>query len=240
MPDAAEPASDAPALLLPADLLKAEADLLKAVKAAVASSDGSRWGATLRFENLRILPVALRLAEALKTVDPDLRVLWPDAGAAALARRDAPQMASAIADFNQWSRQADPDALLLVVGPQPSDYDDFMALCETHRGVVVMLNGRLEDAAVGIGSVARQRRRGFVSSWQQAYWLQPLDGGALMRVFPEDWALFRQDPDGYRWLSNSPDRPDPESLSALLAGEDPDGLKQQLGNVDRFLDGLSK
>ena len=61
-----------------------------------------------------------------------------------------------------------------------------------------------------------------------------------MRVFPEDWSLFRQDPDGDRWLSNTPDRPDPESLSALLAGEDPDGLKQQLGNVDRFLDGLSK
>jgi len=238
--DAADTASDLPASLLPPDLLKAEADLLRAVKAAIASPDGSRWGASLRFENLRLLPVALRLAEALMAVDSGVRILWPDAGAAALARRDAPQLASAIADFNQWSSQPDSDALLLVVGPQPSDYDAFMALCETHRGVVVMLNGRLEDAAVGIGSVARQRRRGFVSSWQQAYWLQPLDGGALMRVFPEDWALFRQDPDGFRWLSASADRPDPESLNALLAGEDPDGLKQQLGNVDRFLDGLSK
>ena len=240
MSDAADSAAELTASLLPPDLLKAEADLLKAVKAAIASPDGSRWGATLRFENLRLLPVALRLAEALIAVDSGVRILWPDAGAAALARRDAPQLASAIADFNQWSSQPESDALLLVVGPQPSDYDVFMALCETHRGVVVMLNGRLEDAAVGIGSVARQRRRGFVSSWQQAYWLQPLDGGALMRVFPEDWALFRQDPDGFRWLSSSADRPDPESLNALLAGEDPDGLKQQLGNVDRFLDGLSK
>ena len=240
MSDAADTATDVPAYVLPPDLLKAEADLLKAVKAAVASPDGTRWGATLRFENLRLLPVALRLAEALSAVDSSFRLLWPDAGAAALARRDAPDLAASIADFNQWSSQADPDALLLAVGPQPSDYEAFMALCEAHRGVIVMLNGRLEDAAVGIGSVARQRRRGFVSSWQQAYWLQPLEGGALMRVFPDEWALFRQDPDGYRWLSTSADRPDPESLSALLAGEDPDGLKQQLGNVDRFLDGLSK
>ena len=238
MSDAAEIATQTPAAALPADLLSAESDLLVAVQAALASGDGSRWGATLRFENLRLLPVALRLAEALAAAHTDLRVLWPDAGAAALARRDAPEMAAAIADFNQWTAKADPDALLLVVGPQPSDYDAFMALCENHRGAIVMLNGRLEDAAVGIGSVARERRKGFVASWQQAYWLQPLEGGALMRSFPDDWALLPQDPDGYRWLSSSVNRPDPEVLAALLAGEDPDGLKQQLGSVDRFLDGL--
>ena len=238
MSDAAEIATQTPAAALPADLLSAESDLLVAVQAALASGEGSRWGATLRFENLRLLPVALRLAEALAAAHTDLRVLWPDAGAAALARRDAPEMAAAIADFNQWTAKADPDALLLVVGPQPSDYDAFMALCENHRGAIVMLNGRLEDAAVGIGSVARERRKGFVASWQQAYWLQPLEGGALMRSFPDNWALFRQDPDGYRWLSSSVKRPDPETLAALLAGEDPDGLKQQLGSVDRFLDGL--
>ena len=238
MSDAAEIATQTSAAALPVDLLSAESDLLVAVQAALASGDGSRWGATLRFENLRLLPVALRLAEALAAAHTDLRVLWPDAGAAALARRDAPEMAAAIADFNQWNAKADPDALLLVVGPQPSDYDAFMALCENHRGAIVMLNGRLEDAAVGIGSVARERRKGFVASWQQAYWLQPLEGGALMRSFPDDWALFRQDPDGYRWLSSSVKRPDPETLAALLAGEDPDGLKQQLGSVDRFLDGL--
>ena len=238
MSDAAEIATQTSAAALPVDLLSAESDLLVAVQAALASGDGSRWGATLRFENLRLLPVALRLAEALAAAHTDLRVLWPDAGAAALARRDAPEMAAAIADFNQWTAKADPEALLLVVGPQPSDYDAFMALCENHRGAIVMLNGRLEDAAVGIGSVARERRKGFVASWQQAYWLQPLEGGALMRSFPDDWALFRQDPDGYRWLSSSVKRPDPETLAALLAGEDPDGLKQQLGSVDRFLDGL--
>ena len=38
-----------------------------------------------------------------------------------------------------------------------------------------------------------------------------------MRSFPDDWALFRQDPDGYRWLSSSVNRPDPETLAALLA-----------------------
>ena len=223
---------------LPADLLTAEADLLDALKAALASGKGARWGATLRFENLRLLPVALRLFQALRMWDDSCRLLWPDAGAAALARRDAPEHADFILDFNQWSAGGDSDGLVLAVGPQPSDYEQFMAICQDHGGSVVMLNGRLEDAAVGIGSVARERRRGFVSSWQQADWLQPLEGGALMRRFPDDWTLYRLDPDGYRHLSSMENRPDPEQISALLAGEDPDSLKQQLGSVDRFIDGL--
>ena len=223
---------------LPADLQTAEADLLNALKAALASGKGARWGATLRFENLRVLPVALRLFQSLRSLDASCRLLWPDAGAAALARRDAADFADGILDFNQWSAAGGADGVVLAVGPQPSDYEQFMAICQEHRGSMVMLNGRLEDAAVGIGSVARERRRGFVSSWLQAYWLQPLEGGALMRIFPDDWSLYRLDDDGYRHLASMESRPDPEQIAALLAGEDPDSLKQQLSSVDRFIEGL--
>ena len=173
--------------------------MLQAALAAVGSGDGQRWAASLRFEGLRLLPVALRLARALISAGQDLLLVWPDAGAAALARRDAEDLKEVILDFNQLKR-AESDApdtrLLLAVNPSPADYEEFQALCENHAGVVLMLNGRLEDAAVGIGSVARERRKGFVASWQQAYWLQPLEGGALMRCFPDDWRLYRQDPDG--------------------------------------------
>jgi hypothetical protein len=168
-------------------------------------------------------------------------MVWPDAGAAALARRDAEDLKDVILDFNQLKRSEgdSPDTrLFLAVNPSPADYEEFQALCENHAGAVLMLNGRLEDAAVGIGSVARERRKGFVASWQQAYWLQPLEGGALMRCFPDDWHLYRLDPDGYRQLEVLPERPDPDITAALLAGEDPDSIKQQLSGVDRFLDGL--
>ena len=226
---------------LPADLLMAEAQLQNAVIAALASGAARRWSANLRFENLRVLPVALRLARALLAKDCPVLVVWPDAGAAALARRDADDLSAVTMDFNQLKRKesSTPDTrVLLAIGPQPSDYDDFEAVCDGHAGPVVMLNGRLEDAAVGIGSVARERRRGFVATWLQAYWLQPLEGGALLRSYPENWQLFRLDPDGSRSLSSFESRPDPETISAVLAGEDPDGLKQQLKSVDRFLDGL--
>ena len=39
---------------------------------------------------------------------------------------------------------------------------------------------------------------------------------------------------GFRHLEDH----DPDTTAALLAGEDPDSIKQQLSGVDRFLDGL--
>ena len=147
---------------LPPDLATAEQDLLAACLSALSSGDGTLWSAALRFENLRILPIALRLARALTAAGRPLVLLWPDAGAAALARRDAGDVADRVLDFKQWasSESKQPDVLLLAVAPQPSEYDEFAEICKSHSGSVLMLNGRLEDAAVGIGSVARERRKG--------------------------------------------------------------------------------
>jgi hypothetical protein len=79
-----------------------------------------------------------------------------------------------------------------------------------------MLNGRLEDAAIGIGTVARERRKGFLSEWQAAYGLIPTAEGALRRVFPDDWQFYRCDPDGYRSICTFETRPDREQqLEAL-------------------------
>ena len=225
---------------LPPDLMAAEHDLVEACLSALSSGDGSRWSASLRFENLRVLPIALRLARALIESGRQVVLLWPDAGAAALARRDAEDLADRVLDFNQWSSRKDPqpDALVLAVGPQPSEYEDFAEICGSHPGPVLMLNGRLEDAAVGIGSVARERRRGFVASWTACYWLQPVDAGALMRIHPDEWRVFRQDPDGYRLAGTLTTRPDSEALAELLSAEGTQGIAGQLNTVDRFLDGL--
>ena len=96
--------SDASCLALPADLLAAEEAMLQAALAAVGSGDGQRWAASLRFEGLRLLPVAVRLARALIAAGQDLLMVWPDAGAAALARRDAEDLKEVILDFNQLKR----------------------------------------------------------------------------------------------------------------------------------------
>ena len=222
---------------LPADLATAEAELLTALESALTSNSKGRWTLELRFEGLRLAPVALRLQRQLDQPDRRCCLLFADAGASALAKRDAPDQADAItsvSDCNRGEMPAD-STVLICVTPGPPDYDDVERLCEQFAGPVVLLNGRLEDAAVGIGSVARERRRGFMAQWQSAYTLQPLNAAALRHAHPNDWQIFRLDPDGYRLAGSQESKPAPEELDELLSGAAAAGLR----SVDRFMRELS-
>lgn len=225
--------------MLPADLRTAEAEAFDAVRAALASGERGLWSVEFRFEGLRIMPVALRLLAALTPTHPGLRLLFADAGAAALARRDAPDQAAQLSSLGDLMRlqQADggSEGVLLLSAPTPADYEEVEQVCAGHRGSVVMLNGRLEDAAVGIGTVARERRKGFLADWQSAYALIPTADGALRRAYPGAWELYRRDPDGYRAVTSFEQRPDAEQQAeALQTG----GVGRSLQAVDRFIEGL--
>lgn len=227
--------------MLPADLRAAEAQALEALGSALTADANGRWSVEWRFEGLRVLPPALRLAQALIDGGQELRLLFPDAGAAALARRDGAQLAGRIQDFGLLLRLPEgsrSEGLMLAVAPSPADYAEFEQICGNHRGPIVMLNGRLEDAAVGIGSVARERRRGFLSQWQVAYALQPVDGGALRRAHPGPWELYREEADGFRFAAQFDQKPDGELQAAALAGEAGVGLGGNLKALDAFIEGL--
>jgi Domain of unknown function (DUF1995) len=225
--------------MLPADLRTAEAEALEATAAALAEGNRGLWTVEFRFEGLRIMPVALRLLAALTPRYPDLRLLFPDAGATALAKRDAPDQAAQLSSLGDLMRlqQADggSEGILMLVAPTPADYEEVEQMCAQHRGVVVMINGRLEDAAIGIGTVARERRRGFLAGWRSAYALIPTAEGALRHVHPAPWELYRRDADGYRPVTTFESRPDAEQQAeALQAG----GVGRSLQAVDRFIEGL--
>ena len=228
--------------MLPADLRTAEAQLLGGLQAALAAEPAGRWTVELRFVGLRLLPVALRLAASL-TAERETSLLLPDAGAAALARRDAPELAATISSFSDHLRRqggAGSEGLLLLVAPSQAEYDLVEALCGAHRGAVLLLNPNLEDAAVGIGSVARQRRKGFLSTWQTAYALLPDAESALRRAHPGEWELYRLDPDGYRLVRSFERRPDGESRAEALAGTGGVGLAGQLRGLNDLLEGLQR
>ena len=222
---------------LPADLAAAEAELLTALESALASQSKGRWTLDLRFEGLRLAPVALRLQRQLDQPERRCKLLFADAGATALAKRDAPDQADAITSVSDCYRGELPaeSSVLICVTPGPSDYDEVETLCDKFAGPVVLLNGRLEDAAVGIGSVARERRRGFMAQWQSAYTLQPLNTAALRHAHPGDWQIYRLDPDGYRLAGSQESKPAPEELDELLSGAAAAGLR----SVDRFMRELS-
>ena len=222
---------------LPADLAAAEAELLTALESALASQSKGRWTLDLRFEGLRLAPVALRLQRQLDQPERRCKLLFADAGATALAKRDAPDQADAITSVADCYRGELPaeSTVLVCVTPGPPDYDEVETLCDKFAGPVVLLNGRLEDAAVGIGSVARERRRGFMAQWQSAYTLQPLNAAALRHAHPGDWQIYRLDPDGYRLAGSQESKPAPEELDELLSGAAAAGLR----SVDRFMRELS-
>lgn len=235
--------------MLPPDLRQAEAQLGEALTIALKSNGSGRWTIELRFEGLRLLPLAMRLAQALKGEGMALRVLCPDAGATALARRDHPGLAALISSLGDHHRlqQEAPESqesgahpLLLVVGPGPSDYELVEGVCTSHPGPVVLFNPSLEDGAVGIGSVARARRKGFLAQWQVAYALQPFANGALRRAYPGEWELYRLDPEGFRLAGAFPQKPSSEEQAETLAGESPGGLKQQLRGLGDLIDNLQR
>ena len=230
--------------MLPPDLRTAEEELHAALVSALAAGSRGRWTVELRFEGLRLLAPVLRLAQALARDGVSFRLLFADAGAAALARRDGADVAERIASFGdrlraiQGGAEPDPAEVLLLVAPSQAEYEVVEALCEGHPGSVALINPALEDAAVGIGSVARQRRRGFLSGWSAAYALIPRADSALRRCHPGDWEVYRLDPDGYRPVATFPQKPDGEQLEAALGGGQEQGLAATLRSVDRLLEGL--
>jgi hypothetical protein len=205
--------------MLPVDLLSAEAMVLAAVETALRDQPQGRWEVNLKFEGLKLMPVANRLVKSLQQKGMPTLLVWPDVGACALAKNSNPDIADQIFSINdliEKQSEEDDDRILLIVAPEPSDYLQFESLSNMHSGPIVMLNGRLESTTIGIGSVARERRRGFLSLWRKAYWLQPLEAGALMRIHPGEWCLFRADNDGYRQVATYEQRPDAETIDAAL------------------------
>jgi len=229
-------------MVLPADLRTAEAEALAALQQALSAEPSGRWSVELRFEGLKIQPLAQRLLAALGE-NGDPRLLFADAGATALAKRDRPELALRQASLGDQKRlqqsQADSTTgLIILVAPAQADYGLVEAICSAHGGPIVLLNSSLEEAAIGIGAVARERRKGFLFNWQSAYALIPLDGGALKRAFPAPWALYRRDVDGHRFVAEFETRPDSEQQAEALADGAAPGVGRSLQAMDRFLEGL--
>ncbi|KKZ15077.1 MAG: hypothetical protein TH68_02360 [Candidatus Synechococcus spongiarum 142] len=223
---------------LPADLNAARRQCVAALEAALA--DGlTRLQVDLRFEGLRWPAVAHGLSQGLQQRGA-IVLAFADMGAAALARRDFGLSAAEALTFADLGRGrcADHAALCIAVTPAASDFTAFENAC-TALGEcpIIALNPRLEDAAVGIGSVARARRRGLLALWRVVYGLYPLERAALAYAHPGPWRLFQEDADGFRLVASLPNRPDRSDMDQLLGQSRPgrglakaaDDLLQQMG-----------
>ena len=199
---------------LPSDLREAESNVYESIQSYFSSnSEQSFLSINLKFEGLRINPIIFRLSNKLTEIKLDNILLWADAGGAALAKRDNPELANKIFTFKDFINSTDSlNSVLLVCSPQPYDIEMFEQVCSYAKSNVIMINGKLEDPIVGIGSVGREMRKRFAKKWNVLYFVQPLSMGALLKRYPNDWELFKLNNNGYSFVKSFSNRPDDETI----------------------------
>ena len=184
------------------------------------------------------------------------KVFFPDAGAAALARRDWGTVSFKIDDVGsprtpiEDKIQPEDEAFLLVA---PSAVEvvqvEKMSNLAGDRPFI-LLNPQMEDIyVVGIGYAARQIRDRFLSTIESCYYLRPLETAAIMRSYPSVWQVWLKTDDEYQLIAEESQRPAGEALDQLLAkasgtntsGETTPSTKPGLlANLQRFLNALSR
>lgn len=205
---------------LPNTLEEAIEQAKTATRAALA--DGyTRLQVELQFPELKMLPVAQQFVPAFENLGSQLRVYFPDAGAAALARRDWGEQPFTIRGIRDLKAEIQSDdKLILFVEPSSVEVQEVEQLCQTAMDrPVVLLNPRMEDiVTIGIGVAGRQLRERFLNTFESCYYLQPREGAAIFRAYPDAWQVWveKDAESNYELVSETPQKPNGEALEQIL------------------------
>ena len=152
-----------------------------------------------------------------------LKVLFPDTGAAALARRDWGEIAFKVTDIGTSrspveTRIQPDDQAFLIVSPSAVEVGQVEKLCNLAGDrPCVLLNPQMEDLkVVGIGYAARQLRERFLNTLESCYYIQPLEGAAIYRCYPGLWQVWLETEDDYQLIAEEPKKPVGDNLEQLL------------------------
>lgn len=237
---------------LPKSLEKAIAQARDATQAALA--DGySRLQVELLYPELNPMPVAIQFIPVLEQLGSQLKVFFPDAGAAALARRDWGDVPFKILDIGTGKvpvqQQIQPeDGVFLFIAPTAVEVALLEKLCEEAGDrPVVMLNPRLENAAtIGIGYAGRQLRDRFLSTIESCYHIRPLEEAIVFRCYPSPWQVWLEKGDEYQLITELLKNPLGEELDQILTRETQPASSPApkkpgvLASLQRFLRTLSR
>ena len=199
--------------LLPSDLSNALMDIEKSLEQNL-NSGILRFTIELRFEGLKFNQIGFKVFEIISKKYKTF-LTFADSGAVALAQRDYEAIKANIFTFKSFKESEyilDTNSVLVSMLPQPYDFDFFEPMCDEFKGIHISINPKFEDANIGIGSVIRERRKNFVRTWNNIYYLQPLNKGALMHIAPDNWALFKEREGKYFFVKGFESKPDNETI----------------------------
>lgn len=208
---------------------------------------------------LQAQAIALAVSQAFTDEGLGLRIIFPDTGAAALAKRDWGDVPFQVSDLGSRYTPIDrkiseTDTVFLVISPSAVEVQSVERLSELagDRPVILVIP-QLEDVSVvGIGYAARQLRARFLSTLYSAYYFRPLEGAVVLRSHPSPWQVYLEGSnDDYQLLTELAEKPAGEALERLLieatnpsSGQDTGTAAPKRGgvmaNLNRFLKALSQ
>jgi len=200
--------------VLPKDLNTAIKDMENSVLNYLINPSIYRSTIEFKFEGLKFNKIGISLYKILEK-EKNVYLTFSDPGAVALAKRDYSDINDKIftfKSFNESDHITESDSILISMLPQPYDFDTFEPMCENFKGIHFSLNPKFEDPNIGIGSVIRERRKNFVNTWNNIYFIQPINKGALMHISPEKWTLFKEDNNKYYFVKEFESKPDNETI----------------------------
>lgn len=206
---------------------------------------------------LQAQALALEFISLFEGQESGLKILFPDTGSAALARRDWGEAPFRVTDLGSRftsveTKVSDEDEGFLLVSPSSVEVGIVEKLCELAGDrPVILLIPQLEDVSiVGIGYTARQLRERFLSTLESAYYFRPIQGAAILRSYPSQWEVYLERETGYELIAQESQKPMGEDLELLIArsikGKDDTNNSSQpkklglLANMQRFLKALSQ
>ena len=190
-----------------------------------------------------------------------VKVMFPDTGASALAKRNWGEQPFQVTDmgsrFTSIETQMSPeDEMFIVACPSAVEVERAEKLSQLAGDrPVIFLIPQLEDVAiVGIGLAARQLRERFIKNIYTCYYLRPIEAGAILRCHPSAWQIWLENEEAelnYELATELDTKPIGEDLERLMMrltsspGEGNDSGKDRkktslLGNLQKFLKALSQ
>lgn len=235
---------------LPITLEDAIAQARNATQAAIEAGY-FRLQVELVFPELKPMPVAEQFITLFTDLGPQLKVFFPDAGAAALARRDWGNPPFEVRGIGEFKATIQPeDRVFVLVAPSSVEVKRVETMShEAGDRPFILLNPRLEDIAIiGIGYAGRQLRERFLNTIETCYYLRPIEQGAILRAYPSSWQVWREAAaEEYQLIAELDRRPFSEDLERVFAQESSAKNKAAsaskpglLTNLQRFLRTLSQ
>ncbi|HBC42174.1 MAG TPA: DUF1995 domain-containing protein [Pseudanabaena sp.] len=229
-------------VLLPNNLEDMTEQAIAATYQAIADG-ATRILVDLRFPELKSMPIAYEFARSFnERYGNAWHAIFSDAGTAALAKREWADLDVSVRGVNEGRRAIrEEDKAFLLVEPSSVEVDQVEKLVQLAGDrPFVMLNPRLENSEVGLGLSARRLRDRFLSTFETAYYIKPLELGALWRCYPQTWQMWANTEEGMRFLSGVEQRPSSDDIDRLFLQKTGQKTGSFLGRLQELFNALGR